>query len=802
MWSRSKVLFLLLALFMASMAMAQDQKPGLFSTLPAGDAAYGQLTQLVQAGLLDSKDLAPVLTRYDVALLIEKAEGKSREWVVAQADEIPPPPPSDTTASPSDTSTAPPPAAPANPPAPTSPPETTAPADSNMELPSQGDVLTTESAAQVNAPTTLSGAQEDAARAEAIKNLTSLEEAYQYELKFVKDKVAGLKAKVDDLDGQLFDLRKRLKGVEQYPTIAVHGLGRAFGVYQENERPVSATGFRTAYGYLDLEPMGTISKEVRWDMILRLGSTFTPSDVPILGLRRITMDFNPPWLSAQIGDFDESYTPLTLWNRNNLDLAYKPEMTKRFDDEYKYESFLNNEPNWPLRGLRVGTDVIWPDQKIVREIQGQVFADMIRNGFNDNGGWYIGTNAFTDWVLGAKAKLSSQTWYWAGLSIQSNLEGYGLFYDEPLDTAQPVVYSQFSPSSWAHQYLVGSVRPDLKVGLGGDFFVGGNFEYATTHYQADKRVAERVFNDFALLGGPYVQFGDSKVQFNYLNVGPYFYSPLAQTRQDLQPAPPSYFGSTGIDLFKPDIRYQYLLPQVPAAGDIYTYYDRTQDNTFPYGLATPNRQGFGGELDIETLEKKALKVKGSVYFVQEIGGNLVVDSGGTGFVPVDSPAGTTLVPIRNFTYVNLGPSYNLGPAIGWGGDLEIGTNVRVEQTSSVLGTLTNTGILGGIRADLLPALEISGAFGWQGSNGTEAGYLGWLMASYPYLYDNSALGQYAPVTINASNITVRFATAFKVNKNSTIYLDYDWADGNLVRGDPNQPHRSNHDGRLTYEINF
>jgi hypothetical protein len=132
-----------------------------------------------------------------------------------------------------------------------------------MELPSPGDVLTTESAAQVNAPTTMSGAQEDAVRTEAIKNLNSLEEAYRYELKFVKDKVDGLKAKVDDLDGQLYDLRKRLKGIEQYPTIAVHGLGRAFGKFEEVDG-LSPTGYRSTNGYLDLQPFGTISKEVRW----------------------------------------------------------------------------------------------------------------------------------------------------------------------------------------------------------------------------------------------------------------------------------------------------------------------------------------------------------------------------------------------------------------------------------------------------------------------------------------------------------------------------------------------------------
>jgi hypothetical protein len=160
-----------------------------------------------------------------------------------------------------------------------------------------------------------------------------------------------------------------------------------------------------------------------------------------------------------------------------------------------------------------------------------------------------------------------------------------------------------------------------------------------------------------------------------------------------------------------------------------------------------------------------------------------------------------LVPIRNFTYVNLGPSYNLGPAIGWGGDLEIGTNVRLEQTSSVLGNLTGTDILGSIRAEILPAVQLTAAYEWRGAQGTEAGVGGELVAAYPYLYDNSALGAYTPVTVNNSRQTVYFSTAFKVNKNSTIYLDYDWIDGAFL-DDPSPIHISDHFGRISYEIKF
>src|SRR5581483_4828827 len=153
-----------------------------------------------------------------------------------------------------------------------------------------------------------------------------------------------------------YDLRKRLKGIDQFPTIAVHGLGRAYELGTQHGGGSGLTfgydGLRYVFGFLDIQPEGTVSKEVKWNTIIRIGSNFLPATNNWeLVLRRVTMDFNPPWFSAKVGDFDEAYTPLMMWNRDTLDLAYKPEMWARFDDYDKYESFLNNEPYWPLRGL-------------------------------------------------------------------------------------------------------------------------------------------------------------------------------------------------------------------------------------------------------------------------------------------------------------------------------------------------------------------------------------------------------------------------------------------------------------------
>ncbi len=766
---RSKIIFLLLALWLflpivASAALGDD----FFTVVPLGDPTYAELKKLAQAGWISNSDLAPSLTRFDVTQLILEAEKKRDEIVVAQADmDIPPPPDANSSASNSDVIAAP----------------------------------TTQTQATA-------AATEEATRAQAIQSLNSLEEAYQYELKLVKDKVQALTDKVNDIDAQQYDLRKRLMGISQFPTIAVHGLGRFLGFAQQYSGNYSGVtfiepGYRESFGFLDLQPEGTVSKEVSWNTILRIGSSFEADESPEFVLRRVTMDFNPPWFSAKIGDFDESYTPLTLWNRDTLDLAYKPEMWARWDDLTKYESFLNNEPNWPLRGLKIGSNVMWPDSPVLDELKGSVFVHIIRNGFDDNGGWYLGPNEFTDLVFGGTAELKSQKWYLGGMSAQATVDTYGLLYDEPMETEQPgSPYGMFTPSTWAHQYLLGSVKPDLKVGLGGDLYVGANMEYAGSSYQDNTQNPNTVFTDFALLGGPYVQFGKSRVSFNYLNVGPYYYSPLAQTRQDAVTFLPISNYLSSPDLFEPVLRNQYFLSSLPRAGGIYGFYDRTQDNTFPYGLATPNREGVGAEFDVKALQKDSLKIKGSVYFVQEISGNLVLNSAGTGFIPVDSPANSLVIPIRNFTYVNMGPSFNLGPYIGFDRNLEVGTNVRYEQTTSDLGTLTSTWLIGGIQVDVLPVWGIALAYGWQHADGTEAGYDGTLWARYSYLYENTDLGAYTPVTVNGTNQSIRVSNTFKVNRNSTLYLDYDFTTGDLTPANNIQGTLNNQFAEVTYEVKF
>jgi hypothetical protein len=815
--SKNLNLLLVLALsFWGAVAALAATSKGLFDIVPSSDATYSQLSSLEKAGWLPAGSAKAPLTHFEVAQRIFNAQQKSRAIVLAQADaDIPPP--TDDEGSPA--------TAPENPPA---PPAAEAPAPA--AAPAVAPAAAPAAAPAVVAATPDTSAADAQAEAEAEKNLHSLQEAYQYELDKLKKQKQSLLDKVSKAEVKQYELWRDLKGIEEYPSLSVHGLGRMIGISQEYSGDYSGLGFpnpatRNLNGFLDLAPTFSIAKQLRWDGTLRLAT----SALPLVGtstaqgaadstyFRRMSVEFSPDFMEASLGDFYESYTPLTLWNRNNLDLCFTPDMLSRWDDNRKYGSYLDRAPAWPFRGLRVGTAVGWPDSPALEQIKVSAFANMIRNGFNDNGGgWYFGPGLFTDLTFGGKGELRTKKWYVGGTSWQIILDAYGVILDEVMDTQKPrAPYNVNDPATWGQQYLIGSVKPTLRVGLGGDAYLGFAYEGAFSSYQDDKYNANRILSDYAVIIEPYFQFGDSKITFRYLDVGPNYYSPLAQTRQDnlIAPGPEKAGYDSGPWLFKRPVRNMFFLANVPRASEIFSFYDRTLDNTFPYGLATPNRLGGGLELDIATLEKKALKIKGAAYLVSEINDNLVLNNTGTSYSVLDqAPDGS--IPRRNFTYVNIGPSFDFGPLAGIKTPLEVGLNARYEETSSAVGTLTSMGIWESQRAGIFDWWETSAAFGYESFSGTEMGYLGAPLARYSYQYDNRDFFTiingntyvsplYWPFSVDGSNQYLLLSTNFKINRNSTLYLDYGYAWGNKVPTFTQGTGTLNNEfAGMTYEIEF
>jgi hypothetical protein len=726
---------------------------GPFDVVPRGDATYAGLAQLASAGLLPGRAASYPLTRFEVAKLLDAAEGKA--IVLAQADDIPDPENMGAAEGPI--------AAPSSEPA-----ASPAPSTGSGEF---GDEL--EAPAASAGPGQAAGVLDDSPEAlqKALRTLKTLKQAYAYEVGRLREGIKSLEKQITDVEIEQFELRKRLKGIEQYPTVAMHGLGRATGHFGRSSGSWPGESFfptsHSTQAFLDMGPEGHVSKEVRWKAMFRFSSSLEPNEVPVFTVRRLEIGFHPPWFSLSVCDFEESYTPLTLWNRNSLDLRYYPESVARHDDWEKYGTFQNNEPNWSLRGARASTRFMWQDPSVIESFQVSTFAHMIRNGFDDtNGdGWYFGPLLHTDWLLGAKARLATQDLWLGSSPLKFTLDAHGLMMDQDQGSDSPLAaYDPNDPTTWARHYLVGSVRPELRLGGEAGLAICLGMEYGHTFLQDDQRDPNSTFNDFAMLGGVSLKWRDSSIALNYLNVGPYYYSPMAQLRQrsPLRTLTDGIFGETTSEL------PQTFFSGIPRPE--YGYYDRTQDNTFPYGLATPNREGFGGELDLKFLEKDALKLLGSVYYVWEITGNLVVNGAGTGFVPVENPLGPVMN-TRNFLYINLGPSLDLGHLVGLSSLFEVGVNVRYERTDSAFGALTGLWLMGGVEVEILPFWRIGGSISLRNVEGSEVGLDGTALARYPYLYDDSDRGDYLPIAVSGQEQVFEVSNAFPVNKNSTIYLD-------------------------------
>ena len=150
--------------------LASAAPADLFAPVLAGDAVYSQLSQLERAGLLPKGDSGKILTRFEVAQRIQRAQEKYDEIVVAQADDIPPPP-ADSDAMLSS-------AAPAAP---------TAPAAPAVAAPVASAPMPAAAAPETAAAGSTSPVMSQAELAQAEKNLHSLAEVYKFELKVVKD---------------------------------------------------------------------------------------------------------------------------------------------------------------------------------------------------------------------------------------------------------------------------------------------------------------------------------------------------------------------------------------------------------------------------------------------------------------------------------------------------------------------------------------------------------------------------------------------------------------------------------------
>lgn len=700
--------------------------PELYRTVPQGDPAYAQLRVLSNHGYLSADSIQAPLTRYDVARLIlraKKSYDETRLTRVAQAD---------------------------------------------LDL--SGETSVSQPAPSGNGDLGLSDAsatsQEDQ---DAAKAFNSLQQAYDYELDQVKGQVKELQTRVQKMDDQNYRLWKQVRGLSTNPSISLHGDGRSASYSKRSYGDLSAYPSSSIKNYtmLNLMPSGVISKELSWYAICRIATNMAPSASTLEGvgdkfynigsgagieMERITVNLNPDFMEANFGDFDLAWTPFTLWNRNcDLDYEYVPGVLRRQDQYKKDPYYIQDSPKWPLRGLRVASTVMWPNSPVLDSFKVESFVHMLRSGY---AGGYVAFR-YTGWLVGARSEIKAKKYLSVG--------AYGLMLDEPLNTDDPTaVYKPYDASTWAQRYTVGSLTPKVTFEVNDDLSLGIDSECAGSKFGDDKINKDRKVQDWALFAGPAAKYKNSTLSIKYLNVGYGFYSPMAQLRQE-----DDYLGS--MEQHPVVLSSDIGIDALGRPSAIFKYYDRLNDNVFPYGFSTPNRKGVGGDLDLKALDKDALSIKAKVYAVKEFTDNFVVNKAGTDFQTVDGTAGAPL-PKRKFVYVNVGPQLNIASLIGWNRRLDAGFNVRKESTKSDIGTLNSTSVLVGGGVGLTRWLEAEIYGGFNQASGYEAALNG-IYARTSYPYDNTDLGKYVVENMDSKSSEGGLSLICKIDRHSKLTLD-------------------------------
>jgi hypothetical protein len=382
-------------------------------------------------------------------------------------------------------------------------------------------------------------------------------------------------------------------------------------------------------------PVPSILFDARLRLWRSIGMYYQDPVNPPYQLRWISLGSYNDFGNLTAGDFFKNYTPLTLWNYDAPVYTFiEPTSFHRTREDTAELVYMDQAPSWHLRGFQADSGKDWGSDSALSGFKLQAMA-----GTMQDPGSTTGSSVFGSYYAGSQGSVD----FW---NHNIELMGTGLLlWDDPDSANVPYIANQ--SSTYPRQYEIGSVTSKLKIPLGDQANLSGSMENAFSQYDDDENNPQRDFNDWALLANGSLNVEGFHLTAKYINNGPYFYSPGAQTNQ-YTPASgsPGYLSTnlgselSGLDDGLPGYLNQFVFQNV--SRPYFAPYDRLSENFLPYGDASPNREGLIMGLAGELGEKGWLKPQASyVVSGQEIQPNYVLNSTGTGNVPVDSGTNTT-----------------------------------------------------------------------------------------------------------------------------------------------------------------
>jgi hypothetical protein len=640
--------------------------------------------------------------------------------------------------------------------------------------------LTARAAERVLAQVPGAGVGLSAATAAPSRDMKALIAEFRAEL-------AKMDVEVSKAEERVALMEDRLRGIEEEQESLMSKTGSEVGAFgrgwMTTRRGLGAERLipplsRLAVNLIEVRLRSIPTPGILFDFRVRMWTTFgwyyVDEISPQLEVRKLTLSSVGKVGSVHVGDLYKNYTPLTLWNDDPWHYRLKPTYFARLFSQVE-ELSMTEGPAWHLRGLNVRAAKEWPESLHLSTASAEVLGGRIKPATNRYGNYYFGGQADASF-----------------LKKRVGVAATGLLLWDDTDTADAPYLDDF-PMTWAQKYRVTSVTPRLDVPLGESLTVKGSFELAGSRYEDDARNRDRDYEDWASRGEGAVEAWGSgslevyglRAEGKYVNAGPLFYSPGAQTlRRTPIGTTIGYISGDELrdfDLFGSRNRSLFLDVDRPS----FAPYSRVDDNILPYGDATPNRKGLVAGLNLLRRDPKEKRILSSVgaYVTQmeEITPNLVLvpeatpAAGVTMDLPYSVDSQTNTAAARKFTGLELVSSQDWAPVLGLKDKLVVGLGYRTQKTefeTIQLETKTSMATLDFI----LPVkwmrwADMSLLWGQTLAKGQEFCINDGPYAAYPFYGDRSPLGTYKLMDLGGCRTFWAWALKYGYNKNVSLTGD-------------------------------
>jgi hypothetical protein len=536
-----------------------------------------------------------------------------------------------------------------------------------------------------------------------------------------------------------------------------YNMFRGFGA----NAPIGAMS-RNAKVYTDLDLSSIPIPDILFQTDIRLWETYgyyyADPLFPYVYVRWMSLSGDSSYGNLQLGDFKISYTPLTLWNYNDVYTLLEPTPFKERREDLEGLADINGGPGWILQGGEIFKKFKISKNALLSDIRYQAMFGQINP---------IGTYQYGQYFSGGQLSLG---FFQNDLKL---LETGLMLWDDP-GTAQVPYISNYS-ATFAQRYQLGSFWPKLHVALTPNILLSMNDEMAFSDFNNDINNPGRTYQDWSSIFRAKLNISTIQLKVKYLNVGPNFYSPGSQTlRYTPEPGVGYFTTSNNEDNGLIGYRNEWVFQSISSPQ--FAVYDRVAENIFPYGDATPNRQGIVGGILAALGNQGWIKPEFFYTSAHEIQPNWVLNATATGLVAADS--GLATAGIRTFSSSDGALRLNLGNALQLSNRLTVGGEFKEENTTGNGTSLTVKTIIGEL--DFVPPGSyfspwvISLGYESARAQGWEYVLTGTTYAAYEFYTDAAAVGTYTLTDLNLSETTVAVGLKYKIN--SQMDLRGEWFD--------------------------